>query len=297
MNTSRRKFLQQSSLLAASTLLAPHTLFAQKKFDPHAEVCLKTFELAKKQGLPDKSMNEIVAAIGQSFVDAPYKAHTLEGNQTEKLVVNLKEFDCVTFVEATLALARCVKMHKMTFEEFKRQLQFIRYRDGIIDGYASRLHYFSDWIDNNVQKGVLKNMAPELQGVPYEKPIHFMTRNRESYKQLASEGVYQAITGVETKLNLRRHMYIPKSNVLAVRDNILDGDIIGITTAIEGLDITHTGFALRFMNYQRFLHAPLSGQNIQITKRTIVDYLGQDEKRTGIMVARPLDPEESIQQQ
>ncbi len=297
MKTSRRDFLRQSSLLAASTLLAPHAMFPQKKFDPHAEICMRKFELAKKQGLPDQSMNEIVAAIGRSFLDAPYKAHTLEGNTTEKLVVNLKEFDCVTFVEGTLALARCVKMHKMTFEEFKRQLQFIRYRDGVIEGYASRLHYFSDWIDNNVQKGVLKNMAPELQGVPYEKRIHFMTTNRGSYTQLASDEVFDAIRGVETELNLRRRTYIPKSNLANVRDDILDGDIIGITTAIEGLDITHTGFALRFMNYQRFLHAPLSGQNIQITKRTIVDYLGQDEKRTGIMVARPLDPVESIQQQ
>lgn len=297
MNTSRRAFLRHSSLLAASAVLAPSTFFAQSKFDPHAEICLQKFALAKKQGLPDQSMNAIVAAIGMSFLDAPYKAHTLEGNAPEQLVVNLKEFDCVTFVETTLALARCIKMQKMTFEEFKRQLQFIRYRDGIIDGYASRLHYFSDWIDNNVQKGVVKNMAPELQGVPFEKRIHFMTSNRSSYPQLANDDVYHAIRGVETELNLRRRTYIPKATLINVRDNILDGDILGITTAIEGLDITHTGFALRFMNYQRFLHAPLSGQNVQITKRTLVDYLGQDEKRTGIMVARPLDPVESIQHQ
>ena len=287
MNSSRREFLKYSAFAAGSALFFPELLLAGS---PHEEAFKKTMAFAAAEGLADKSINEIVAAIGQSFLEAPYKEHTLEVGTKERLVVNLKEFDCVTFVENSLALARCVKLRKTTFDEFKRQLQLIRYRGGKINGYPSRLHYFSDWIDDNERKGVVKNMALELGGAEFAKSIDFMSMHRSSYKHLKNEKYFAAIKNTETELNARKHFYIPKENVQAARDRILDGDIIGIVTSIEGLDITHTGMAFRFQGYLRLLHAPLSGGNIQITKRTIVDYLGQDEKRIGIMIARPQNP-------
>ncbi len=287
MNQSRREFLRYSALAAGSVVFFPELLLAG---NPHQDVFNKTMAFAATEGLADKSINDIVAAIGQSFLEAPYKEHTLEVGTKEHLVVNLKEFDCVTFVENSLALARCIKLRKTTFDEFKRQLQLIRYRGGKINGYPSRLHYFSDWIDDNERKGVVKNMAMELGGTEFVKSIDFMSTHRSSYKHLKNEKYFAAIKNTETELNARKHFYIPKENVQAARDRILDGDIVGIVTSIEGLDITHTGMAFRFQGYLRLLHAPLSGGNIQITKRTIVDYLGQDEKRIGIMIARPQNP-------
>lgn len=245
---------------------------------------------AASEGLADKSINDVVAAIGQSFLEAPYKEHTLEVGDKERLVVNLREFDCVTFVESSLALARCIKLKKRTFAEYKRQLQLIRYRGGKINGYPSRLHYFSDWIDNNERKGIVKNVALELGGTEFVKSIDFMSTHRSSYKHLKSNRNFAAIKASEVELNARKRYYIPKENVQAARDRILDGDIVGIATSIDGLDATHTGIAFRFQGYLRLLHAPLSGGNIQITKRTIVDYLGQDEKRLGIFIARPQEP-------
>lgn len=235
-------------------------------------------------------MSEIMAMIGWTFLNQPYKAHTLEAPGKERLIVNLKEFDCVTFIETTLALSRCVKLKKMTFDEFKKQLQFIRYRGGKIDGYPSRLHYFSDWIDDNEKKGVVRNVTREIGGVEFEKTFNFMSTHRESYKQLSNSKFFDAIKRQEEDLTCRRHYYLQKEHIQSAREQILDGDIIGITTTIDGLDITHTGMAYRFQGYLRFLHAPLSVGNIQITKRTIVDYLAIQEKSTGIMIARPLEP-------
>ena len=293
MNTSRRTFLKYSALAASSAFLFPEELLSvQKKAGIHESVLNQKFELAKNEGLAEKSMSEVMAAIGQSFLEQPYKEHTLEQQGKERLVVNLKEFDCVTFVENTLAISRCIKLKKTSFEEFKMQLQFIRYRGGTINGYPSRLHYFSDWIDDNEKKGVVKNVAQELGGSPFEKQINFMSTHRTAYKQLKSERFYKAIKSQEAELNARKHFFIQKQNVQAVREQILDGDIVGIATTIDGLDITHTGMAFRFQGYLRLLHAPLSGGTIQITKRTIVDYLGQEESRTGIMLARPLEPTE-----
>jgi hypothetical protein len=291
MDSSRRDFLKYSALAAGSAFLFPDELLTgQKKPGPHEEVLKKKFDLAKSEGLADKSMSEVMGAIGQSFLEQPYKEHTLEQAGKERLVINLKEFDCVTFVENTLAISRCIKLKKTTFEDFKKQLQLIRYRGGKISGYPSRLHYFSDWIDDNEKKGIVKNVAQELGGSSFDKQINFMSTHRDSYKLLKTEQFYTAIKSQEAELNTRKHFFIQKQNVQAAREQILDGDIIGIATTIDGLDITHTGMAIRFQGYLRLLHAPLSGGSVQITKRTIVDYLGQEESRTGIMIARPVEP-------
>lgn len=291
MGNTRRDFLKYSVLAASSSLLLPPSfIFGSKKTDPNQETCRKKFEFAASEGLPDKPMSEVMGAIGHSFLEAPYKEHSLEVEGKERLVVNLQGFDCVTFVESTFALSRCIKLNKMTFEEFKKQLQLIRYRGGKINGYPSRLHYFSDWIDDNEKKGLVKNVARELGGIPYDKTINFMSTHRSSYKQLSNPANFRAVTATEAELNTRPHFFLPKLNIQDARESIQDGDIIGITTSIDGLDIIHTGMAFRLQGYLRFLHAPLSVGTIQITKRTIVDYLAIYEKHTGIMVARTVEP-------
>ena len=67
---------------------------------------------------PDAEMPiaDLVVKIGLSFLDTPYVAATLENGADEKMVVNLRELDCTTFAENTLALARTVKNGKTDFE-------------------------------------------------------------------------------------------------------------------------------------------------------------------------------------
>jgi Protein of unknown function (DUF1460) len=48
------------------------------------------------------SLDDFTLNIAKSFLNRPYKAKTLEGNATERLVVNLREFDCNTFVESCI---------------------------------------------------------------------------------------------------------------------------------------------------------------------------------------------------
>ena len=58
----------------------------------------------KVQNAKGVALDDFTLNIAKSFLNRPYKAHTLEGNQTEKLVVNLHEFDCSTFVETCIAM-------------------------------------------------------------------------------------------------------------------------------------------------------------------------------------------------
>ena len=107
---------------------------------------------------------------GINFLDVPYVAHTLEVNDNEELVINCDEVDCTTFVEYVLAMALSPTEDGQIAEgDFAENLTKIRYRDGKIDGYPSRLHYIADWVNNGVRNGFLEDItaikSPDTQKV------------------------------------------------------------------------------------------------------------------------------------
>ena len=254
------------------------------------EICGKKFALAVSESLASRPIGEVMVAIGTSFLGTPYVAYVLEEPGPEHLVINLRGLDCVSFVENTLTLSRCVKLHRTTFEEFKNQLRLIRYRNGILDRYPSRLHYFSDWIGNNTAKGVALNIGKDLGGIPFRKEMSFMSTHRSSYRQLEDENFLREIRNQETTLDSTERFYIPKEQLASLQGRIHNGDIIGITTSLEGLDIVHTGLAIWQDGVLKFLHAPLSKGKVQISDKSLVEYLQGYKNQTGVMVARPLEP-------
>lgn len=257
----------------------------------HQTVCLNTFAMARQRSLASKPIGEVVAEIGKSFVGTQYMAHTLEEAGDEHLVVNLQGFDCVSFYENSLSLARCVRKNTLTFEAFKKELQWIRYRSGVIDGYPSRLHYTSDYFYDNVQKGVVRDITGELGGVRYTKTVNFMSTHPEAYSQLKENPRFvEIIRAQEEAINGRRNLYIPKEKVAGVLSKIRSGDILGTTTSKDGLDTSHTGIALWKDGQVHFMHAPLAGGAVEISKGNLADYLARNAAQTGIMIVRPLDP-------
>ena len=61
--------------------------------------------------------------IGKFFLGTPYVTGTLETEGAEHLVVNLREYDCVTFVENVVALVYLVKSQEKSFKAFRRLLR------------------------------------------------------------------------------------------------------------------------------------------------------------------------------
>jgi len=152
--------------------------------DPNELICRKKFDLAAAMKLHERPINEVVAAIAESFIGTEYAANTIDAPGKEQLMINLQTLDCVTFYENSLVLARCIKKNKSTFEDFKKELQFVRYRGGVIDSYASRLHYTSDYFFENEHKSVLRDVTKELGGVLWRKKINFMSTHPDLYLQL-----------------------------------------------------------------------------------------------------------------
>ncbi|HYQ87138.1 MAG TPA: N-acetylmuramoyl-L-alanine amidase-like domain-containing protein [Bacteroidota bacterium] len=229
--------------------------------------------------------------MGKQFAGKPYEAHTLDKPGKEHLVVNLRGFDCVTFIENVLAVSRCIKENRLTFDDYRRELQSLRYRRGVIDGYSSRLHYFTDWIADNERKGILKNVTKELGGTAIQKKLNFMTAHRASYAGLADDSAFARTSRVEERLDSSVLYYIPKSRIAEVQAGVHSGDIIAITTDIEGLDVSHTGIAIRTSDGSLlYLHAPNVHGQVQVTKETLEEHVKKFHSYTGIIVARPLDP-------
>jgi hypothetical protein len=67
------------------------------------------------------------------------------------------------------------------------------------------------------------------------------------------------------------------------------GDIIATTTEISGLDVSHTGYIYKDDYGTYFLHASLSKKQVIISDVELKEYLNNDKKKTGIMIARPLE--------
>lgn len=241
-------------------------------------------------------IGNLVVRAGKLLTGTPYVAHTLEGDE-ETLVVNLRELDCTTYAENCLAIARTVRSEAPSFDRFLEELKTIRYRDGQLEGYPSRLHYFCDWIHNNAEKGMVRELlsgpAGERDsgsdGELLRKRIDFMSTHPESYLQLEQHPELVELIGIqEALINQRARYYIPEGQLDDFEEQLEEGDIAGITTDIEGLAIMHVVILVPEEDGIHLLHASSAAGKVILSEETLSDYLQHSQRATGIMVARPI---------
>lgn len=244
-------------------------------------------KISALKNLNKEPVGETMVAIGKTFLGTPYVAKTLEVGNTESLVINLQELDCTTFVENVLAFSLLLKSSKIDFENFTKILKTIRYKNGKLDGYSSRLHYFSEWIANNQFKEIITDITAEVGGTPITKEINFMSSHRDLYPFLKDDDLnLEKIKASENYLNNKPFCILPQDKIEENEHLIQSGDIIALTTSIKGLDITHTGIAIRENDGRiHLLHASSSGE-VKVSEVPLVDYLKGIKSNTGIMIAR-----------
>lgn len=235
------------------------------------------------------TFGDSLIAIGKTFLKIPYVAKTLEIGEKESLVVNLQGLDCTTFVENVLAFGLISRADSLYFPSFTSALKKIRYRDGNLDGYGSRLHYFTEWISNNETKGLVKNITNKIGGKIVKKEINFMGTHRDLYPFLKDDANYNTILKTEAALKEKEFCVLSQEDIAANEHLIQSGDIIALATSINGLDVTHTGIAIRAEDGRiHMLHASTGSMQVEITKMPLVDYLKNIKSNIGIMVARPI---------
>jgi hypothetical protein len=248
--------------------------------------------LARMAGKDSLPFDSLLIETATFFLGTPYAGATLE-KEPEGLVVNLRELDCFTFVENVLALSRMLAAGDSTFGQFCRQLRQLRYRDGMISGYAARLHYTSDWLHANDSVRALKYLGKVSGGQPYTFDLRFMSSHPGSYRQLkADSSLIPRIREAEQRVNRRTAYYylIPPSAIDSLSSFMRGGDIVSFVTSIEGLDISHVGFITRKGKKLTFIHASSLAKKVIINKESLKAYVLKGKSCRGIMLARPLPP-------
>lgn len=244
-------------------------------------------KLAQQQHFKDYKMGKRAQKTGMFFLQTPYVSHTLDKDTCEQLVVNLHQLDCSTFVENVVALCLAINADNLNVSNFTKQLQKIRYRNGKLTDYSSRLHYFSDWIFDNQQKGIIKDLSKDIGGVIYKNKVDFMGKHPQSYLSLKhNKAMVNKIKKSEQQINSRKQYYIPQANIKSCASKIKSGDIIGITTNIKGLDISHVGFAVRINGEIFLMNASTKVHKVVIYETPLWEMIQKNRLQTGIVVAR-----------
>lgn len=249
---------------------------------------IKVEALLSKAAKQTKAVNWMLF-FARQLRGIPYMAKTLEANNEEKLIVNLRQLDCTTYVENVLALTLCMNDGKTSFHDYCQRLRLIRYKQGEV-GYPTRLHYFTQWIEDNTLMGFVKEKQtpnPPFTAIQTLN-INFMTTNTSLYpmfnghpewvKQMAKE---------EQTLNGKQYRYIPKEQIknnFLFRSSIHDGDIIAITTTHKGLDTSHIGIAVWHPDGLHLLNASQIRKKVVEEPMTLYTYMQKHPSQVGIRI-------------
>ena len=277
-----RKSLFTLLFIVASTLQAQEILYTPGD-STFITGLLQKYNAAKMSG------GSLMLAIAGEFTGNKYVAGTLEQGSNEPLVINTQELDCTTFVEQVVAIYATVNEGKEGFRDMCTNLQRIRYRGGIRSGYASRLHYISQWIADSAKQGIVKEINYGPIGSEQQINLHYMSSHPASYKQLQEDNaLVKEIEKWERPLRGVTVKFIHKKELNRTTDElpIKDGDVIALTTNIDGLDVTHVGFAFWKNGKLHLLHASSASEMVIKDEKTLYEYQRNRKSQTGIRVFR-----------
>jgi len=208
----------------------------------------------------DTALCERMERISEFLLGRPYVEGSLGGGPglREEYRVSLTAFDCVTFIEAVLALAL-----SRTLEEVIETIRRIRYKDGEID-WTRRNHYMVDWVRNNEECGFVNDMTAG----PF-------TEEKTCTLDL--------IAGLPAKVASFR--YFPIQNRAEASALFETGDLILFVSTRETLDVFHTGLLVE--RERRWLMRHATRRAGAVIDQELVEFMSQNEM-AGFILVRPL---------
>jgi len=213
---------------------------------------LLTAGLRQTANLP---MNLALVTLARAWIGRPYGAFSLDRLDGERLRLDLSHFDCFLFVEQLLALANTRgESGGKAMQTFSHHVRVLRYEDGKVD-YCKRQHYFSQWIETAERHGYVVNITPFLPGsTSRNRKLNFMTRHADAYVPMQIAENRNCIKAREADLQIQQ-TYVPLNNIDKALPSLRNGDLFGLVTRVEGLDVTHVGILERIDGRLDALHA------------------------------------------
>lgn len=237
----------------------------------------------------EKTVPELMIIAAKQMLGTDYVAGTLE-QIPEKLAVSLTQTDCILFVESCLAMALNAKNGLSDADEFCRTVQDLRYRNGKVDGYASRIHYTSEWIRQGEARGIFREITDVLSRENLSgQRFSYMSEHSDAYRQLkGNPSEIARIAAMEASLNKFHDYYvIAKEDVKGIEHLLMDGDILGFNTSVKGLDIAHVALVYHKENGEvGFIHASQADGKVVVDEKSIADYVMGRKSNNGIRIIR-----------
>lgn len=253
--------------------------------DEKADIAKIEAVLNKVKGIPD--VRERLIAVTQEFIGTPYVGGTLNIPPKEQLYVSTTGLDCLTFVETAISLTEASGKENPRLDDYLKTLLNIRYRNGEIDGFPSRLHYLSEWALDNDRRGNIKEISGEFdRSEKRVKTLDFMTKHRQLYPPLVSDDVFKAIQKNESALKNLQYYIIPTAEVNnAAKSFLKSGDMVAIETNKPGLDASHVGIINIKNGIPYLIHASSKYKKVINDSNPLKDYLKR-QGSPGIRVFR-----------
>lgn len=210
----------------------------------------------------DRSAGSRIEVLSRHFLGHSYQPNPLIGSADtiEVFTAALDGFDCVTYIETILALARAC-----TVEAFIEWLRKIRYEQGRIQ-WKQRNHYMTLWIRNNVRQDIIRRVS--TLAVPI----------------LSRERVLNVVPGLAARRT--RVKYVPKRAVHRLAAYLHSGDLIFFVSTRKNLDVFHAGIIVR--DGKRVLMRHASRSQGSVVEQELSEFL-KTNRMAGVIVTRPLD--------
>ncbi|MFN6351346.1 MAG: N-acetylmuramoyl-L-alanine amidase-like domain-containing protein [Cyanobacteriota bacterium] len=269
-------------LLLAPPALAPAAVAAPQPLWAEGTPALLQQGLRIRRGL---ATGDALVALARRAIGRPYVAFSLDQGPSERLQLDLGRFDCFLFVEQLLAL---VQLHPQrpgaAQNAFADQVRRLRYEGGRVD-YCHRQHYFSRWAAAAQRQGLLSDITATLPGARSRRiPLRFMSSHPQSYKPMRQDPNRRCIARLEAGL-VAKQAYVPIAALGQALPHLQNGDIFGLVTRVDGLDVTHVGFVEVEGDRRHALHAA-PGKGV-MRSRDLARYVVGVGEVVGLMVLRP----------
>jgi len=207
-----------------------------------------------------RSAADRIDLISRRLLGRPYQPNPLIGSAdtAEVFTAALDGFDCVTYLETILALARAANV-----DDFTRWLRKIRYEQGHVS-WRRRNHYMTLWIRNNVRQGIISPVA--MPTVP----------------TISRERVLNVVSGLDARRT--RVKCIPKSAATRLEAYLQTGDLMFFASTRTNLDVFHAGIIVG--NGERVLMRHASRSHGAVVEQGLREFL-KENRMAGVIVMRP----------
>ena len=208
----------------------------------------------------DRSAGSRIDVLSRHFLGHSYKPNPLIGSAdtAEVFTASLDGFDCVTYIETVVALARASNV-----DDFTEWLRKIRYERGRIQ-WQRRNHYMTLWIRNNVRYGIVRPVS--MPAVPI----------------LRMERVLNVVPGLAAQRT--RVKCVAKRAVPRLEPHLQSGDLIFFVSTRKNLDVFHAGIIVR--DGKRVLMRHASRSQGVVVEQALSEFL-KANRMAGVIVVRP----------